>query len=58
MTDEQLRTMTERELRTRFNAAPGYLEILLARKRTREEVTLWEVNLQRRASAPATGRNA
>ena len=50
--------MTERELRTRFNAAPGYLEILLARKRAREEVTLWEVNLQRRASAPAIGRNA
>jgi hypothetical protein len=58
MTDEQLRTLTERELRTLFNAVPGYLQILLARKRAREEVTVWEVNLQRRASAPATGRNA
>ena len=48
MTDEQLRLATERELRARFNAAPGYLETLLARKRELEKATIWEVNLERR----------
>lgn len=48
MNDQQLRTMTEGELRARFNAAPDYLETLLARKRALEQETLWEVNLRPR----------
>lgn len=58
MTDEQLRVATERELRARFNAAPGYLEILLARKRDLEKATIWEINLARRAPTRDSGRNA
>lgn len=58
MTDEQLKTTTERELLARFNAAPAYLETLLARKRALEEDTLWEVDLQRRSPAPRKGSNA
>jgi hypothetical protein len=57
MNDEQLRTMTERELRARFNAAPDYLETLLARKRTLDDGTLWEVNLRQRAVARRDDRN-
>lgn len=52
MNDEQLRTMTEAELRARFNAAPDYLKTLLARKRVLEEETLWEVNLRPRHTSP------
>lgn len=58
MTDEQLRMATERELRARFNAAPGYLEILLARKRDLEKATIWEVNLERRATTRNNRRTA
>jgi hypothetical protein len=57
MTDEQLRNMTERELRARFNAAPDYLQTLLTRKRALDEGTLWEVNLGRRAGSRHDGRN-
>jgi len=48
MTDEQLRLASEDELRARFNAAPAYLQTLLARKRELEKATIWEVNLERR----------
>jgi hypothetical protein len=57
MTDEQLRNMTERELKARFNAAPDYLETLLARKRALDEGTLWEINLGRRADSRHDGGN-
>lgn len=52
MNDEQLRTITESELRARFNAAPDYLKTLLARKRALEQETVWELNLQRRTPPP------
>ena len=52
MNDEQLRTMTEAEIRARFNAAPDYLKTLLTRKRALEEETLWEVNLRPRQASP------
>lgn len=54
MNDEQLKTMTESELRARFNAAPEYLQSLLARKRALAQDTIWEVNLCQRA-APRPG---
>lgn len=52
MTDEQLRLATEAELRARFNAAPGYLEQLLERKRALEAATVWELDLSHRAPSP------
>ena len=58
MNDEQLKTMTEAELRARFNAAPEYLQRLLARKRALSEDTIWEVSLGKRAAPPPDGRNA
>ena len=58
MNDEQLKTMTEGELRARFNAAPEYLQTLLARKRALSEDTIWEVNLGKRAAQREDGRNA
>lgn len=57
MNDEQLKTMSERELRARFNAAPDYLKTLLARKRILDEGTLWEIDLGRRAVPPRSERN-
>lgn len=50
MTDEQLKSMTVSELRARFNAAPAYLQTLLARKRALDAGTLWEINLGQRAT--------
>jgi hypothetical protein len=57
MTDEQLRKMSERELRARFNAAPEYLQTLLARKRALEEGTVWEVDLGQRGVTRQNERN-
>lgn len=57
MNDEQLKSMTESELRARFNAAPEYLQSLLARKRALAKEAIWEVNLCQRARPRPRDRN-
>ena len=57
MTDQQLRLATEAELRARFNAAPGYLEKLLERKRALEAATVWELDLRGRGASPRNPRS-
>lgn len=53
MTDKQLRTLTENQLRALYNSAPDYLRSLLDRKRALEEGIVWELSIPQRG-APGT----
>ena len=55
MTDQQLRTLTENQLRARYNSAPEFLRALLDRKRALEEGIVWELSIPERG---APGRRA
>ena len=57
MNDNQLKAMTEADLRIRFNAAPDYLKTLLARKRALSEDTTLGVDLGKRAASRQNERN-
>ena len=50
MTDQQLRTLTENQLRALYNSAPDYLQSLLDRKRALEEGIVWELSIPQRGS--------
>jgi hypothetical protein len=55
MTDQQLHTLTENQLRAIYNSAPDYLRALLDRKRALEEGIVWELSIPQRG---ATGRRS
>ena len=51
MTDEQLRTLTQNQLRALYNSAPDYLRSLLDRKRALEEGIVWELSIPQRGGS-------
>ena len=50
MTDQNLRTLTDEQLRALYASAPGYLTFLLDRKRILERGILWEMSIPQRAA--------
>jgi hypothetical protein len=50
MTDQQLHTLTENQLRAIYNSAPDYLRALLDRKRALEEGIVWELSIPQRGA--------
>lgn len=51
MTDQQLRAVSEHQLKALYNSAPDYLRVLLERKRALEEGLVWEMSMPQRGAA-------
>jgi hypothetical protein len=53
LTDQELRIVTEKQLRTMYGSAPASLTFLLDRKRTLEQGIAWEMSIPQRAASSA-----
>lgn len=58
MTDQQLRTLSEHQLKALYNSAPDHLRALLDRKRALEEGLVWEMSMPERAAATTRPRRS